>query len=98
MAELNKDQKKQLELQAEEGRKLKALTEQPGWTDIIGPALIAMRKQLLVEIVGYELGKELVRAQERIKIINWLLNFVKTGIEMGKASQKQIEDAEKEKD
>lgn len=84
-------EKKELRLQADEGRKLSELIEAPGWTDVLRPQLEGLRAHAIKKIIVLPLAPELIRNQELIKVVNFIFSEIQTTIETGVHAQDQLE-------
>jgi len=95
MPELSKEEFEEKQFDFEHGRKVKSMTETPGWSEIIKPAFDKRRTALVKKMLTVTEYNDFVRLQQSINAIDGLFGFVDGIITLGQEAAKAV--AEKKK-
>lgn len=78
-----------LQRQLEEGGKVKAMIESPGWKEVIRPFLVRQRENTLESVKSASELNQFFQIQQRVRVIDELLNYIETKLVEGKRAEEK---------
>jgi len=88
------DKRRELEIQADVGRKVNEMARTEAWTKIVAPSLTRRRDEHIRGLVMAEDFNAVLKLQAAIQEIEFLLGLVHTAVEQGKGAQQELDRAD----
>lgn len=90
------DEKDEQLYDMERGRKVKFMTQHPGWSEIVGPELARWRESLMTRLLRENLKpEEFTLVRQSINAHDALVEFIKSIMRRGEMAQEEIEKKKK---